>query len=419
VKTAFKKMNEEQRCDVCKGVLYPCVDCVNFQKSIDKSKKEAVKAAKALAMNGQDQAKQKVLHSLIKKRFNIQRIPRDGHCLFNCFITAQKLHNNETLTLKQVRDSVAAHLVKEIEENGAIPGQMYEYFEKNDEGAFVLTGAFESLRGEAAARRKKGKKASPKPTLHEYAAKIQSGMYGGDLEMIVLASVYNVSFHVYSWHFFDEQRHHEPQVIGSGPRIISLLYEQDFSSATGGQDHYQLMKSQKFTKWNAYMRDMPKWKIDIGPTFGRAGRGIMALRDFKKGDVLLYYDGHRVDERGEIEIEREGVKKLFDHFSLEMSAQYDWTTFVKSHAVCLGRTHVTGLFIDGYPLTLPCFDDVEVLGRGALANSGSPKDSNMRMVWVEAPDLPTDFVNHLRDCEAFLVARRDIWYVNVFNHMSL
>jgi hypothetical protein len=50
-------MAVENRCDVCKGVLHPCVDCVTFQKGIDKSQKEAAKAAMSLARNGQDRAK--------------------------------------------------------------------------------------------------------------------------------------------------------------------------------------------------------------------------------------------------------------------------------------------------------------------------------------------------------------------------
>jgi len=91
------------------------------------------------------------------------------------------------------------------------------------------------------------------------------------------------------------------------------------------------------------------------------------------------------------------VKELYDFFREAISADYDQSTFVKTHAVCLGRVHSTGLAIDGYPLTLSWVDDVEVLGRGALANSASPKYSNMRMIWVEAPDLPPDFVDHLRD----------------------
>jgi hypothetical protein len=408
----------ETRCDLCKGVLFPCTDCVNFQKTIDRSKKDASKAVKVKVLSefDCDKAKQEVFQSLIRKRFNVKRIAKDGNCLFNSFIAAQKLHNDEQLTLKKVRDSLAAHLINEIEEKGVISGQCYDFFEKNDEGTFVLSGAFESLRGEKATRIKKGKEPVPQPTLHEYANMIKTGLYGGDLEMTLLASLYNVTFHIYSWHFFDGQHTYAPQVIGSGPHVVSLSYEQDFSSATGGKDHYNLLTSQTFSKWNAFMSAMPKWKVDFGPTFGKAGRGLVALRDFKKGEVLLYYDGHRVDENGEIVIERQAVKELYDHFSNEMLVYYDPVSFVRSHAVCLGRTHVTGLLIDGYPLTLPCFDDVEVLGRGALANSGSPRDSNMRMVWIEAPDLPTDFVDHLRDCEAFLVARRDIRFVDFVVH---
>ena len=283
------------------------------------------------------------------------------------------------------------------------------FFEKNDddEGAYVLTGAYELVRGEDAKLKKKNKN-RPRPTLQQYATQLRHDLYGGDLEFYVLASLYNLTIHVYSWHFFDGQRNYSPQVIGSGPRIISLLFEQDFRSSTGGRDHYCLITSQKFTKWNALMRAMPKWKVDIGPCNGRAGRGVCALRDFKKGDPLLYYDGHRVDDKGVVVIEREAVKKLYDHFRDQLSQIYDDTKFVQSHAVCLGRCHCTGLLIDGYALTLPCFDDVDILGRGALANSANPKDSNMKLLWIEAPDLPIDVIDHLRDCEAILVARRDI-----------
>jgi hypothetical protein len=402
-------MQVEARCDVCKDVMFPCVDCVRLQKGIEKSKKDAAKAAKISSANAESKAKQDLFHYMICKRFNIKNVPRDGHCLFNSFIAAQKLLKKEQLTVKEVRDSVAAHLIQKVEENGKVPEQPYDFFQKDDAGAYVLTGSFEHVRGEEALLKKKKTNRS-QPTLQQYADRLRRDLYGGDLELYVLASLYEVTFHVYSWHFFDAKRGYSPQVIGSGPRVVSLLFEQDFCSSIGGRDHYCLMASQKFTKWNALMRAMPKWKVDIGPCNGRAGRGVMALRNFKQGDALLYYDGHRVDDKGQVVIERAAVKKVYDHFRDQMSKEYDGF-FVQSHAVCLGRTHRTGLLIDGYPLTLSCFDDVDILGRGALANSASPKDSNMSMVWVEAPDLPIDVIDHLRDCEAILVARRDIWCV--------
>jgi hypothetical protein len=217
--------------------------------------------------------------------------------------------------------------------------------------------------------------------------------------------LYDLTINVFSWQFFDAERlSFSPQVYGSGSRTVSIVFDQDFSREDGGADHYDLILHQKFTKWTTYMRNMPKWNKDIAICTSKGGRGIKALRNFKKGDVLLYYDGHRIDDTGQLVIPRQSVSKLCTDYGVASSLPH----FERTHAVCLGRTHCTGLLIDGYPLTLANFDEVEIVGRGALANSGSPKESNMKMVWVEAPDLPPDYVDHLRDCEAFLVASRDI-----------
>jgi hypothetical protein len=384
----------ESRCSRCKSVLYQCSECANLDKAIRRSMKPKQQDLITVA----ESDKQKLFLSLIYKQYVVRRIPRDGNCLFGSFVAAYEHLTKTRLTVTQVRERVADHLISEITSKGCISGQPYDFFEAQADGDFVLTGAFESVRGRA----KKGK--TTKVNVQQYAAKIRSGLYGGDMEVLLLANMFNLTINVYSWHFFDGVQSFAPQQFGSGPESISFLFEQCFLSQDGARDHYDLIVSEKFAKWRAYMNAMPIWNKDIALCHGRAGRGIKALRDFKKGDVLLQYDGHRVNERGEVVIERESVKKIYDFFS----GSVDLSTFVKSHAVCLGRTHVTGLLIDGYPLTLPVFDEVEGLARGALANSGSPKDSNMKMVWVEAPDLPHDPIDHLRDCEAFLIARREI-----------
>lgn len=414
--SASMSAQEDFRCDVCRDVLYQCSDCVKREKAVKKSQKDAAKATVTLAQNHSNNAKQELFLSLIRQRYKIKHISRDGDCIFKCIIVELERFTNEkgSLTVKNVRDSVAAHLISEITSKGCISGQPYDFFEKNDEGVFVLSSMFESIRGEAAEVQKRRKKKGqvdmphPRPTLEEYAAKIQKGMYGGDMEMYLLASLYDLRINAFSWHFFDGNQTFAPQVYGSGSRSVSVLFEQDFSSATGRSDHYNLILHQKFTKWEVYMRDMPKWNRDIAICSSRGGRGIKALRNFKKGDVLLYYDGHRIDEKGNLVIERTSVTNLCKNFGVESRLP----DFMPTHAVCLGRTHVTGLLIDGYPLTLSNFDDVEIVGRGALANSGTARESNMKMVWVEAPDLTPDYVDHLRDCEAFLVASRDIKWVN-------
>jgi hypothetical protein len=416
---ASMSAQEDFRCDKCRGVMYQCSDCVDLEKATKKSLKDVEKRASILAQNRADSSKQQTFLSLVRNRYKVKAIPRDGDCIFKCILVDQERISKQKgapLTISTVRDSVAAHLVSEITSKGYISGQTYEFFEKNEEGVFV-NYLFEHVRGEAAANsRKQAKKKAQSlglpiptpPTLEEYAAKIRSGMYGGDLEILLLASLYNLTIHVFSWHYFDGQQHFAPQVFGSGPRVVSVLFEQDFSGETGGKDHYHLILSQKFTKWETYMSNMPKWNKDIGLCQSRGGRGIAALRNFKKGDVILYYDGHRIDSKGNLATERASVTRLYKQFGVESTLPL----FQSTHAVCLGRTHITDQLIDGYPFTLSNFDDVEIVGRGALANSGTAKESNMKMVWVEAPDLPPDFVDHLRDCEAFLVASRDIRCVN-------
>jgi hypothetical protein len=153
------------------------------------------------------------------------------------------------------------------------------------------------------------------------------------------------------------------------------------------------------------MVTMPKWNEGIGLLIHpERGRGVKALRSFKKGDALLWYDGHRVDDRGNIRLARAAVQILYASYGLDPES----TEFQKTHALCLGRTHITDLVIDGYHLSLPVFDKEELIGRGAVANSGTPKESNMICVWVRAPDLPPDPITKIRDCEAILIARRDI-----------
>jgi hypothetical protein len=116
-----------------RGVLSSCAICLRKKRcvvgaiariAIDKSKKDDAKKAKIVAGQECSKAKQDLFHSLIKRRFKIKTIPRDGDCLFNSFLSSQKLHKHEALTLQQVRNSVAKHLIEKIEAEGQIPHQV-------------------------------------------------------------------------------------------------------------------------------------------------------------------------------------------------------------------------------------------------------------------------------------------------------
>jgi hypothetical protein len=103
------------------------------------------------------------------------------------------------------------------------------------------------------------------------------------------------------------------------------------------------------------------------------------------------------------------------------------STFKKSHSVSLGRNHVSGLVIDGHPLCDPILDcNINSLGRFALCNSASSDaTANVKLKWVPAPDLPSDIVNNISDCECFVVCTRPImngeellWNYPFAHHLS-
>ena len=336
--------------------------------------------------------KQSVFRSIVLDQFKLVASPRDGHCLYQSFITGYQKLTKKKITVKEVRKQVADYL---LTSNGKIPGQLYEFFIEQDDGSTILADPLRVLRG--------SKVQEVSTTLQEYAEQVSASLYGGDLETFVLAHIFNIEIRVYSWHYFDGKHRFSPQIFGHAKRGFDVLFDQNFPSKTGRQDHYDVIID-KFPNWRKLMNAMPTWKVDIGLVVNERGRGCKALRNFRKGDVLLFYDGHRVDDKGNVVIARQHVADLYEEHGVDPRAE----PFRKSHAVCLGRVHVTGLQIDGYPLTLPVFDDVLDIGRAALANSGTPQESNMKMVWWEAPDLIPDLINHLADCEGFLVATRDI-----------
>jgi hypothetical protein len=398
---------QESRCDKCRKVLYQCANCRDLDEATARSLRES-RARRSSSVSG---AKQARFRSTILKQFVLHASPRDGHCLYFSIAAGHQkaIKAKEMASVSDLRQKVADYLVQN---NGQVKSAVFkdQWFKRGDDGIYVLDGQFQKIRHTKNDREKAEAQRPPQEvvTLDEYARKIVSeGLYGGDLEIAVLADILDATISVYSCFWFDDQTgRFQAEVHGRGANDISFLFEQKFGSKKGVGDHYDLI-CDKFAKWRRYMRQMPVWNTDIALCIGRGGRGIKALRDFEKGDVITFYDGHRVDEKGKIVIMRAAVKQLLDFFSVDPEA----LDFHKSHAVCLGRVHVSGLMIDGYPLTLPVFDEVvEVMvGRGALANSASPADSNTMLVWVDAPDLPSDPVNNLTCCEAVLVARRRIF----------
>ncbi len=118
------------------------------------------------------------------------------------------------------------------------------------------------------------------------------------------------------------------------------------------------------------------------------GRGLQCInKRIEIGDIIELYDGHRVDENGNVVIRRESITQLMQRFP-EIDREKNNTPYQTTHSIRLASatkeyrstswgSHESGLLVDGGPLTHPCLDHVKGVGRMALADSGSPTTSNM------------------------------------------
>ena len=414
---------DESRCAECNDKRFQCFQCKKVDDDTKKAMKESARAAKASAKAGQSQfdrdlakatkestkkkkksppspseLRQLQFLEIMRKQFLIRDIDKDGDCLFNAFATGYYKAVKEQLTPQDLRKQVADFLRNS---KGQVPGLLYQQFEELEDGRIVS-------RRDASLQSSRNKPLAPM-TLEQYASKVEKNLYGGDLEIAVLAHLFKVAIHVYTWQFYQGSDVFSPEFFGDllCQKHVAMLWTQNFDYETGGQDHYDTVYLDHYAKWRHYMFTMPEWNKDIGPCFSEArGRGVKALRAFKAGEVIMFYDGHRVNHQGVLVFERLAVKQLFERYNFDPAS----IEFKRTHAVGLVRNLSVDILIDGYALTLPIFDCEPCIGRGALANSASLQQSNMIMEWHDAPDLPLDVVDGIRDKEGFLVARRDIEY---------
>ena len=409
---------DESRCAECKDKRFQCFRCQQVdtdtkralkesakakhsQSQFDRDTAKAIKDSKKKKVRGQpsqSEVRQDQFLKIMRQQFLIKDIERDGDCLFNAFASGYYKATREEVTSQDLRQQVAQFL---RDSKGQVPGLLYQQFEELEDGLIM------SCR-QASLQSSRNKSLAPM-TLEEYARKVEKDLYGGDLEVAVLAHLFKVQIHVYSWQFYQESNVFSPEFFGDilCQKHVAMLWTQNFDYKTGGQDHYDTVYLDHYAKWRHYMYTMPEWNTDIGPCYSEArGRGIKALRAFKAGEVLLFYDGHRVNHDGVVVFERQSVKRLFERHNFDPAS----IEFKRTHAVGLGRSLTVDVLIDGYALTLPIFDCEPCIGRGALANSANLQQSCMIMEWHDAPDLPLDLVDGLRNKEGFLVARRDIEY---------
>lgn len=160
--------------------------------------------------------------------------------------------------------------------------------------------------------------------------------------------------------------------LHSGMRVC-LLFEH---APSGGCDHYSLIEN-KFARHWQLMADLPEIDVDfnIRESAGK-GRGFFSMRDFQKGELIDFYEGHRVNSEGVVQIYRANVTKLMKEYPL-IDRHANDSGFQMSHAMWV-HDKESGLIIDGGPLTHPCLDHVKgKIGRIAVCNSGNYQQSNM------------------------------------------
>lgn len=318
----------ESRCQKCTVTRFQCWDCQKRDKAASKTQRRQKQRspaqeqfdsdlAKAIAestkpepkqvvVNSEGQQRQSALRTALLDIFIINSTPRDGHCLFHSIARGLRELGivKKKPTAAFLREQVANFL---IENDGIVPGaaqQLSNFFERREDGSIVYASPFQAARGHDYKDR---------ITLAQYARKVSSGsLFGGELEICVLAHIHNVVINIYSWIYYDGKSLPVPERYGpeNAKDTISVFYEQNFESEKGDRDHFEFM-TDKFSKWREYMKAMPKWNVDICLCHGLAGRGIKALRDFKKGEVVMWYDGHRVNSHGVVKIERKSITELF------------------------------------------------------------------------------------------------------------
>jgi hypothetical protein len=252
-------------------------------------------------------------------------------------------------------------------------------------------------------------------SLKEYCAGIASDWPPGDLEIRAAAEHFGFQFTLYE--YGKEPVKFCDNAVRNNLLSTRMIRRAIISDEPTVRFRYFLITERQparpfFYQHAKLMQNLPQWNVDLGVVHisDEVGRGIVAMRPFKKNETVGTYDGHRCDLTGKLVIPRKAISDLFLlHPQLNRHVS-NGKNFRESHSVTLKRSHESGLLIDGWPLCDPILDsDVNSLGRFALANSASSHcTANIKMMWVPAPDLPNDPVNRIADCECILVCTRDV-----------
>jgi hypothetical protein len=206
----------------------------------------------------------------------MSRIPRNGDCLFESFVLAFKLLKlpNMPTTQRELRSACAKKL---LEWNGNIPN-MPNLF---DTDGFTMIKA---IRGEPS---------ESKVSLEEYCSLLETNLYGGFEEIMLIVQMFRLQVHLYedssyrggspvSVPIFRNCELAEDHPDNAGPRIFLLL---EMGKKGGAGDHTTLM-IHRYAQYNDYMSRMPVQHRDYKIVQGIHGRGMQTMRRFRKDDLI-------------------------------------------------------------------------------------------------------------------------------------
>ena len=160
------------------------------------------------------------------------------------------------------------------------------------------------------------------------------------------------------------------------------------------------------------MARMPIWGKDIViADCGALGRGLQMTIERFPGDPIGWYDGHHVDADGNVVWENPAITKVMQEYPV-IDRCLQGTPFQATHAVRLNRSSKHGFMIDGGPLAHPAIDHVPGLGRMSIANSASPKEANMFVLFLNLLLLSLSTLITLTRSGAWFVSTRDqLWQI--------
>jgi hypothetical protein len=204
--------------------------------------------------------------------WTLTKIPRNGHCLFECIAMAFRKMNRPELpqSWKALRSVCSRQL---LEWRGIIPGLPTPLVEADGMVSLEVT------RGTGTCR----------VTLEQYSNQIATSLYGGTEELMLIAQMFNMRIHV-----FHNQSYTGGDPVPKESFMVNPMENPNFdvtdiyllleTGEEGIADHHTLM-IHKYAEHKELMSRAPVVDVDYCVAESDYGFGLKALKIFHPGDL--------------------------------------------------------------------------------------------------------------------------------------